>query len=257
MMRALRSARAACGATLLVVLLTVQAPDAFAESNDVASNAEWRAWPEYCRARYVAYNAGKMNPIWERQVSRASIQKWAGIIAMPMWDAMHHYCRGLVRLHRYKNVPKASAAAMQATRKYEADAAVEEFRYVLNYKKDNPRFSPIIEASLALALHYSGRSTEAMYTIGQAIHDQPDIVDPYSAGYIILREAGKRDDGLELLKKCHEATKGSSAENNYFLALEYLDRKDYDNARDYAKQAYKLGYPLQGAKRRLMAAGKW
>ena len=228
-----------------------------AESNDISNNAEWRAVPEYCRARYVAYNAGKMNPIWERTVTRASIEKWAGIIGEPMWGSMHHYCRGLVRLHRYKNVPKGTPAEMAAARKYQADNAIEEFRFTLNYKKDNPRFAPIVEASLALALHYAGRSNEAMYTVAQAIHDQPDIVDPYSAGYIILREAGKRDDGLELLKKCHDATKGSSAENNYFLALEYLDRKDYANARDYAKQAYKLGYPLQGAKHRLQAAGQW
>lgn len=245
---------AICGLLQLWTLPTL------AESNDVESNAEWRAWPDVCRARYVAYHHElhePMDPAWERTVSQASITKWAGIIGQPMWNDVHHYCRGLVRLHRYKSLSKASSKNYEMWREYNAKIAISEFNYTLKDKQYNPQFAAIMQASLAFAQHYSGDSRAAMLTVSEAIGNQPTIVDPYSAGYLILRELDRHDEALEILQKCFENTSGKSAENNYFLALEYLSRKDYDKAREYGQNAYKLGYPLQGVKKRLQALSKW
>ncbi|KIO49480.1 tetratricopeptide repeat protein [Nitrosospira sp. NpAV] len=44
---------------------------------------------------------------------------------------------------------------------------------------------------------------------------------------------------------------------NYNLGLLYAQKKDYGQARTYAKKAYELGFPLPGLKNKLMEAGKW
>lgn len=48
-----------------------------------------------------------------------------------------------------------------------------------------------------------------------------------------------------------------NANINYNLGLVYFQKKDYENARVYAKKAYELGFPLPGLKNKLTAAGKW
>jgi Tfp pilus assembly protein PilF len=44
---------------------------------------------------------------------------------------------------------------------------------------------------------------------------------------------------------------------NYNLGLLYLKKKDYEQAKTYAKKAYDLGFPLPGLKNQLIQAGKW
>jgi hypothetical protein len=36
-----------------------------------------------------------------------------------------------------------------------------------------------------------------------------------------------------------------------------VQRKNYEEARNYAKKAYELGFPLPGLKNQLIQAGKW
>jgi tetratricopeptide (TPR) repeat protein len=44
---------------------------------------------------------------------------------------------------------------------------------------------------------------------------------------------------------------------NYNLGLLYVKKKDYKQAKTYAKKAYELGFPLPGLKNQLIQAGKW
>ena len=43
----------------------------------------------------------------------------------------------------------------------------------------------------------------------------------------------------------------------YNLGLIYVDLKDYENAREYAKRAYDGGFPLPGLRQKLVQAGQW
>jgi Tfp pilus assembly protein PilF len=47
------------------------------------------------------------------------------------------------------------------------------------------------------------------------------------------------------------------AEGHYNLGLLYVDTRRYDDALVHAHEAYRLGYPLQGLKRKLVDAGRW
>ncbi len=48
-----------------------------------------------------------------------------------------------------------------------------------------------------------------------------------------------------------------NANLSYNLGLAYVDLKDYPLAREYAKRAYELGFPLEGLKKKLQQAGQW
>lgn len=48
-----------------------------------------------------------------------------------------------------------------------------------------------------------------------------------------------------------------NANLSYNLGLTYFDLKDYALAREYAKRAYELGFPLQGLKKKLQQARQW
>ncbi|WP_027707532.1 tetratricopeptide repeat protein [Zooshikella ganghwensis] len=71
---------------------------------------------------------------------------------------------------------------------------------------------------------------------------------------------------LHRLKKYDEAQKSyetalklntNKAEVHYNMGLLYTDMKDYNKALAHAHEAYKLGYPLQGLKNRLVRANAW
>jgi tetratricopeptide (TPR) repeat protein len=49
----------------------------------------------------------------------------------------------------------------------------------------------------------------------------------------------------------------NDANLSYNLGLAYFDLKDYALAREYAKRAYELGFPLEGLKKKLLQVNQW
>jgi Tfp pilus assembly protein PilF len=49
----------------------------------------------------------------------------------------------------------------------------------------------------------------------------------------------------------------ANANSQYNLGLLYLKQKDYAHAREHARQAYALGFPLPGLKNQLKLANQW
>jgi tetratricopeptide (TPR) repeat protein len=62
-------------------------------------------------------------------------------------------------------------------------------------------------------------------------------------------------DALKVLEKADQVSDGKSAEIPYFLGLVLFDLKRYDEARENARRAYSLGYPLPGLANKLARAG--
>jgi tetratricopeptide (TPR) repeat protein len=71
-----------------------------------------------------------------------------------------------------------------------------------------------------------------------------------------LLKAGQVDQATEQLKEAHDLQPDNPT-INYNLGLLYMQRKNYEEARNYAKKAYELGFPLPGLKNQLIQAGKW
>jgi len=71
-----------------------------------------------------------------------------------------------------------------------------------------------------------------------------------------LLKAGQTDKATEQLKEAINL-QPEDPNVNYNLGLLYVQKKDYEQAKIYAKKAYELGFPLPGLKNKLMEAGKW
>jgi tetratricopeptide (TPR) repeat protein len=71
-----------------------------------------------------------------------------------------------------------------------------------------------------------------------------------------LLKAGQTDKATEQLQMAADL-QPENPTINYNLGLLYVQKKDYEQARTYAKKAYELDFPLPGLKNQLIKAGKW
>jgi tetratricopeptide (TPR) repeat protein len=69
----------------------------------------------------------------------------------------------------------------------------------------------------------------------------------------------KRGEAAEAVKELEEASKNiqENANLQYNLGLAYFEVKDYERALANAQEAYRLGFQLEGLRRKLVAVGKW
>jgi predicted Zn-dependent protease len=90
----------------------------------------------------------------------------------------------------------------------------------------------------------------------RAIRFQPDDPAPRAIYGAYLLRKGRTDDALEQLGEA-VALQPDDPSANYNLGLGYFEKKDYDQAKLYAKKAYALGFPLEGLKTKLTSVKKW
>lgn len=100
----------------------------------------------------------------------------------------------------------------------------------------------------------------AQYSVGcffdRAIRFKPNdpMVRQVYGNY--LQKAGQPDKAIEQLQIAADL-RPEDPTVNYNLGLLYAQKKDYDQAKIYAKKAYSLGFPLPGLKNKLIEAKKW
>jgi len=83
--------------------------------------------------------------------------------------------------------------------------------------------------------------------------DDPVVRSIYG---VHLSNFGRKKEALTQLLAA-ERLGANDANTFYNLGLLYLDMRDFDKSMSYAKRAYDAGFPLQGLRTRLQAAGKW
>lgn len=82
-----------------------------------------------------------------------------------------------------------------------------------------------------------------------------DLVVRLLFGIYLLRN-GQSDLAIKEIERT--IADGSSDSNAYYnLGLAYFQKKNYERARENAKRAYALGFPLPGLRDLLKKAGKW
>jgi len=90
----------------------------------------------------------------------------------------------------------------------------------------------------------------------RAIRFRPDDAQVRSTFGAYLLALGQDDHALEQLQEAARLAP-QNATAHYNLGLLYLKRHDYPHAREAARQAYRLGFPLPGLKNQLQSAGQW
>lgn len=106
----------------------------------------------------------------------------------------------------------------------------------------------------------TGKPNGATYSIicyfDRAIRFKPDDAKVRMIYGAYLMALNQPELALEQLRESSRLSPDNPTVN-YNLGLMYLKRKDYAQARLHAKKAYDLGFPLQGLKNKLSAAGQW
>lgn len=90
----------------------------------------------------------------------------------------------------------------------------------------------------------------------RAIRWRPNDPNVYLIQGIYLQLKGDLDTALKAYKKS-ESIQPNSADLQYNLGLLYFEKKQYALAKNHAKKAYQLGYPLLGLRHKLTVVGHW
>lgn len=213
----------------------------------VPTEAEWAGWPEYCQVRYTVSGSGR-DSAYVSRVPPGEVDRWKARLG-PAWYALHHHCYGIAHLER------ARLESDPAKRRYELDVAIREQQFALNRTPvENPMYAEMANQK-GLALRQKGDLAAAIEAFDTSIRAHPGLASGYQGKALVYRDQKRYREARAVLEEGDARTDGGSAEINYFLGLVLFDLKDYATAREYARKAYSLGYPLPGLRDKLARAG--
>jgi tetratricopeptide (TPR) repeat protein len=213
----------------------------------VPTESEWLVWPDYCRARYMESGAGR-DSIFSTRVGDAEVHRWESSLG-DGWYALHHFCAGLAKTDRAAREPDKTKRGSRYN-----DAIYEFTFYIARTPPTHPLYAEA-QVRVCLAEDSNNAMAEGLSNCDAAIRAQPSNPVGYTGKATVYRRHKQFTEAREVLDLGDKETGGKSAEIQYFLGLAYLDLKDYDKALEHARSAYSLGYPLQGLRNRLKAAG--
>tara|TARA_R110002072_G_scaffold205257_2_gene363126 strand:- start:219 stop:956 length:738 start_codon:yes stop_codon:yes gene_type:complete len=218
--------------------------------NFVPTEAEWLAWSDQCRARYMASNAGAKSK-YRGRVDSATVSAWKAKIGPSLWLHMHHACAGQVHFNR------ARTAASSSERNREIKTAISDHSYTLSKASNQNKWYAYFAVSLAQIYRYQEEYDETIALVSPFTEIYPTYEAPYLLWSLVLRDQDKLSEAIEVLEQGNTATEGSSMEIHYFLGLNYHNKGMYELSLQHARVAYDLGYPLPGLKNKLMRSGHW
>lgn len=233
--------------TAALAWLILQSSSALAATILIPTASEWASWPEYCRAKYT-YLRSEVAADFSPKISSAVISKYEASLGQA-WIYIHHHCMSLQYWQR------ANIALTPKERKLRLEQATSESMFTfVRIPTDLPIYADIA-THLGTVARAAGDKESANRYFGIARTTHPEYPGGYQGLALLLEDENKNIEARDILLDGNKATGGNSPEIHYFLGLVYLKLKDLDNASAHAKQAYELGYPLQGLRRQLEAAG--
>ncbi len=211
------------------------------------TETEWVSWPSECKAIYAWTPIGAISKYSHRvtDADKAELGRWErdGIIAL------HHFCTGTIWLNRSRMAEDSGLQQFQLREAY----AETRFTYDRSLRA-SPRF-PHIAIQLAIILHEQQESDTALQILAEVTNEHAENDILYSVTAYIQRKLGRLEDARDTLLRGNEAVDGGSAEILYNLGLVSLELGAVEQASEYAEQAYAMGYPLPGLKRKLQRHG--
>lgn len=130
--------------------------------------------------------------------------------------------------------------------------AFQDFEFILNRFPNHPK-------ALALMVEVTnkmGKPGLAERYFAKAIELYPNTAYTYVVYGIHLQKTGKNAAAIDNYKKAIELSP-VLPEAHYNLGLAYVTEKRYELANKEANEAYDLGHPLPGLRKKLEQAGAW
>lgn len=217
----------------------------------VPTHEVWTTWPSVCRVKYPEMRVAQGGEFAQFRNPQAS-SRWQRVLGEETWSHLHHYCAGLgYMLMAEREFDDAKQ------RDFYWQRAIDELYYSFRHDDLTSVIAPKIVAALGRSLPKVGKSDVAKRHLQELISVQPKSVEAYATLATILEKEGNLSGAIELLEDARSYQDQPSAELSYMLGLYYLDAGRYEQARESATVAYRLGYPLPGLKNRLARAGHW
>ena len=236
-------------ATLAAALFAAVAPPAAAYQFE-PTEAEFNAWPQYCRARYVTTTIGQTS-VYAQRMDRTAQATAESAIGPQTFVHVHHYCAGLVHLARARLEPDPQR------RRFQFDEARSEMLYSMRNDPGNGPLQSTMVVNLALVERERGDLPAARKLLEDAIRIAPSDPKPYLGLAIILRGDKKLAEARTTLEQGLAAVGDEALELHYNLGLICIELADFDCAVQHAQAAYAKGYPFPGLKNRLADRGLW
>lgn len=230
----------------LALLLTASAGHCYE-----LSPSEFKAWPDYCKTRYVRVPGGDNSP-YVRLVSPEMVRKAKAMLG-DSWYHVHHACYSMMLIVRAERVRGRDAMQWNEN----LNMAQNEANYaVQRIPPTNPVHWKMLTIQ-ARVLYERGNKAQGIDALKQIVRQKPDLGDGYAVLGNYLYKDGKLDEARDVLQTGIEKVPKPSSEMHYFLGMILLKKGSFDAAREQAQKAYALGYPLPGLRNRLKAAGHW
>jgi len=230
---------------LTLSLLFVQNSLAFRGSD--LTELEWNSWPDYCKAGFATSGWRKNTPYSKRVDSnwaRKYNTTYSEINGIP---GIHHFCVGMTFINRARANPK---------KKQLLEYAISDIQYSFQRMKPTALKYSTVAAYLGKAYYGIGNRNKAISIWENGIAFKPKSPESYLAYAEALLSEKKYNEALKLLLQFDQVKASPSAEAEYFLGHVYFKLGQYDKARLYADNAFKLGYLLPGLRNRLKKIGK-
>lgn len=155
--------------------------------------------PEYC----------KYTQLFRERVpggnDREMIERWQSMLG-DVFMHMHHYCWGLMHLHRAKVLARDAQA-----RAFNFDRAVVEFDYVIDRSPRDFVLLPEILTKKGEALLGLGKAARALSELERAIVLKPDYWPPYAHLSDHYRANGQTAKARQILETGLERSNGAKA----------------------------------------------
>jgi tetratricopeptide (TPR) repeat protein len=214
------------------------------------TETEWASWPGYCKARYVTTGIGGRSQ-YVAQVPRSEIDLWKMRIGDEAFLHVHHYCASMAS--RARALAEPNKKQRQEYLHYALENAMYSFIRT-------PTTSPVFinqTTNLALIENMMGHPDNAVTYARKGVEAQPQSADAYVALAYVYSQMNKKTDARDTLVQGNTAVDGKSSEIHYNLGLIELELGNTESAMAHAKEAYALGHPLPGLRRKLMQAKVW
>ena len=232
-----------------VLLAIVLCPSVTHAYEFYPTDAEWHAWPGYCKAKYVLQTAGRNSRFAGRvnDIHRQQLRPWEDARI----GGIHHYCTGMIWLNR------AWLEQDPGQRNYMLRQALDETLFTFNGTRNRsaPQFAHVA-IQLARILYEQGEFERTIQTLQSVIENQPKTEVLYSATAVMQKKLGRLEEAKETLLRGFAALDGASPEINYNLGLIYLELGELDAAVRHAEFAYESGFPLPGLRIKLEKLGR-
>jgi tetratricopeptide (TPR) repeat protein len=235
-------------AVLLLAVAPIFAKTAYASDwYSPKSQAEWDGWPIVCKVRYTVSLEGRSSA-YANSFPPDTVQRWADRYG-DCWGMLHHHCAGILWLQRAQQTPSKQERQNALLYALEQNESSQK-----RCSKSNRQFSVAL-THMGMVYTEAREFAKAKQEFDEALGLHPDYDGAYIAKGIMLKRSGKPEESLATLVAGSAATQGSSAELEYALGLAYFNSNQFEKAREHARRAYALGYPLPSLKDKLASVG--